>query len=351
MQKVTKNKITTPNRRGWLSKILFLIFLATFTALPCYSSSAAKPVLQSSGSDVIAAVNELRASHGLPPYQINSALMSAAQAHSEYQARIGKTTHTGADFSTPKSRAMAAGFGGGAIVFISENIASGIEMTAAQAVEIWQSDSLHLSTMLSAYATDAGAGVATDGNVTYITLDSGYVAGQAGHGPDQAVPTLAPGSPTQSPSGQPSSGFVVRSVATVTPMSDGSIIHIVQPGEVLLNIALAYSVKLSELYKLNYLNDQSVIYPGQKIKIKGPDPTSTPTVTPTLTDVPTATRRPTRTPTPAPSITPPGPTGTQSPSTVVPDSRTGPDYLLIAIGVLLVVGIGLVVTGSLLRKK
>jgi LysM repeat protein len=140
-------------------------------------------------------------------------------------------------------------------------------------------------------------------------------------------------------------------VATVTPQADGSIIHVVQPGEVLLNIAIAYNVKLSELYKLNYLNDQSIIYPGQKLKIKGPDPTATPTATATPTRIPTATRRPTRTPTLTAS-----PTATRSPATETPAlaataSPKGVDPLLTAIIVLLVIGGGLVITGSLLKKK
>jgi uncharacterized protein YkwD len=44
---------------------------------------------------VIALVNAVRAAYGLPDYTANAALMSAAQAHSEYQASIGSATHTG----------------------------------------------------------------------------------------------------------------------------------------------------------------------------------------------------------------------------------------------------------------
>jgi len=320
------------------------------TTLPAYRPAAAKPLLQ--GGDVIALVNELRVANGLTPYRSNNALMAAAQAHSEYQAANSDTSHTGANGSTPKDRAIAAGYGGGAAIYILENIASGARMTPATAVEIWQGDSLHLNTMLSPNYTDVGAGVASNGKTTYITLDVGYIAGQAGSG---SVRTTAATPPTpgvaQSPTAKPSKGFVVMPVATVTPQADGSIIHIVQPGEVLLNIAIAYNVKLSELYKLNYLNAQSIIYPGQKLKIKGPDPTATPTETATPTRVPTATRRPTRTPTSTPSPSPSGLPATQTPVQKAAPSTSGVDPLMIAIIILLVVGGGLVITGYFLKKK
>lgn len=185
-----------------------------------------------------------------------------------------------------------------------------------------------------------------------ITKNVGYIVGQVGSSSAQtASPTRPSPSPTPTSTNRPGKGFVVMPVATVTPQIDGSIIHIVQPGEVLLNIALAYNLKLTDLYKLNNLNEKSVIYPGEKIKIRGPDPTPTPTETPTPTHMPTATRRPTRTPTPTVS---PAPTFSAT-STVLNApaiaGSTSPDPLLIAIGVLFLVGISLVVAGSLIRKK
>ncbi len=331
-----------------LSYVLVVVGLL-LAVLPMHRPAAAKPLLQ--GSDVIAQVNALRAAHGLPPYKLNSALMAAAQAHSEEQAANSDTSHTGVNGSTPKERAIAAGYGNGAAVFITENLASGGKMTPATAVEIWQSDSLHLNAMLSPDYTDAGAGMASNGNFTYITLDVGYIAGQAGSSKGTTLAYTQSPVTTQTPTAKPSKGFVVMPVATVTPQADGSILHVVQPGEVLLNIALAYNVKLSQIYKLNYLNETSVIYPGQKLKIKGPDPTATPTATATPTRNPTATRRPTRTPTPTLAATSTGLALTETPTPSALAARSGPDPLLIVIGILLVLGAGLVLAGNLLKKK
>lgn len=332
---------------------IFLAVMLLFGALPATRPAAAKPLLQA--NDVIAQVNALRAANGLAPYKINNALMAAAQAHSDYLASIGYMTHTGADGSRPASRAIAAGYGDGAQVFVSENIASGSYMSPSHAVEIWQGDTLHLNTMLSPNYIDAGAGVSSDGRVTYITLNVGNVAGQAGSNEGRAsqatVTSAAPSSTTQTTARPTPKGFVISPVTTVTPQPDGSITHVVQPGEVLLNIASAYNIKLGELYQLNYLNDKSVIYPGQKLRIKGPDPTATPTETATPTRLPTATRRPTRTPTSTSTITPAGLAISQTPSVAAFDASPGPDTLLIAVGVLMVVGLGLVIAGSLLKRR
>ncbi|MDX1437480.1 MAG: CAP domain-containing protein, partial [Anaerolineales bacterium] len=85
-----------------------------------------------SAADLIAAVNALRASNGLPPLQADSALMSIAQAHSNYQASIGSVTHTGAGGTRPRDRAAAAGYGGGATIFVSENIAGGTNLSVEE---------------------------------------------------------------------------------------------------------------------------------------------------------------------------------------------------------------------------
>ena len=328
-----------------LSRLIFAAVLLAVLAANMARPAAARPRFDN-GYDVIALVNQLRAANGLPAYEINAALMAAAKSHSDYQAETGNTSHTGPGGSTPKSRAIAFGYGGGATVFVSENIASGTQMSAAFAVQMWQGDSLHLNTMLSPNYTDAGAGVSSSGGITYITLDVGYIAGSAGSAPSQPVATAVPGAAATSASG----GSLMAYVVTVTPQPDGSIIHTVKSGEVLINIALAYGVKLSELYSLNNYNDKTVIYPGEKVKIKGSDPTPTPTLTPTNTHQPTSTPRPTRTPAPSPS---PGTQVTESPlaTQTTPYSSPGADPLLITIGLLAIVGAALVLGGTVLKKK
>ena len=221
--------------------------------------------------------------------------MAAAQAQSEYQAAIGDITHSGQGGSTPHDRAVAAGYGGGGTIIISENIMGGRNLSAAQAVQAWQGDAPHLGTMLNPSARDAGVGIATAGDMVYMTLDTGYKAGEANSSPPGIAPSAAP--PTVAP---PAAGTAAATVAlimpvvTATPNPDGSVIHVVQPGQVLINIAAAYNMKLSELLALNGLTDKSVIYPGEKLIITRASMTVTPDMTPTATS---------GTPTPTPTVT------------------------------------------------
>jgi uncharacterized protein YkwD/LysM repeat protein len=315
---------------------------------------ASKPALasSSSASEVIALVNQLRASKGLAPYRVDSALMASAQAHSNYQASIGTITHTGAGGSTPRDRAVAAGYGGGT-VFISENIMGGRNLTAGQAVQAWQGDALHLGTMLNPNARDAGVGIATAGDFVYMTLDAGYKAS------DGYVVPPATGSTPAPAAGTPAATVaLIMPVVTATAHPDGSVIHVVQPGQVLINIAAAYGMKLSELLALNGLTTTSVIYPGEKLIIKRASLTVTPDFTPTRTaGTPTLTRTATATATPdestpLASVLQTQPVITPIPTAASPQAaRAGSDPLLIAIGVLVVVGTLLVIVGFVLKQR
>jgi LysM repeat protein len=311
---------------------------------------------QAQGSEayeLIANVNALRKANGLPPYKISAALMSAAQAHSDYQASIGSITHTGAGGSRPSDRVKAAGYGGGARVFVSENIAGGYSVTAQRAVAMWQGDAPHLNTMLSPNYVDVGAGVAYDGKSTYFTLDAAYISGQAGTGP-----VTSPG--TGAPSGTSPTVVVlfVSPIIVATPAPDGSVIHVVEYGQVLINIAKAYEKNLSEILALNELKDTSTIYIGDNILIEPPAPTPSP--------APTRTAAP---PTATTILTPTSSGGREAaliestskiPGQLSPTEPSGDQeqqgfqngkLILIGIGALVAVGTLLIVVGIALKQR
>ena len=154
-----------------------------------------------------------------------------------------------------------------------------------------------------------------------------------------------------------------------TPASDGAIIHVVEEGQNLITIAQAYKISLAELFSLNSLTDQSVIFPGQKLFIKLTDRTPEPIVTatsiPTTPPPPTPspTRRPTRTPRStalqdnegsldsAPSL------GTPTPSAipelaVVPTSQFNKlDPMLVLIGGLVGFGALMILFGTMFKRR
>ena len=240
--------------------------------------SQAQPAIQS-GSDLLAAVNSLRASHGLPAYAANSTLMQIAQAQADYLAATnGAYGHAGPGGTTPKDRALAAGYP--AFLF-SENWQSGNGLSPSGAVSIWQGDSDHLNTMLSGSLVDAGAGVSRSGSTVYYVLDAGASGTSTGSsGTLPAAGTLvAPGTPIVSQYSVP--------VTLNTPNADGLVYHEVAYGQSLWSIAIAYGTKIESIKQLNNLGDID-IYVGQKLLVlKGPTPApATPTMTETQTLVP-----------------------------------------------------------------
>lgn len=314
-----------------------------------------------SASDVIQLVNQLRRANGLQPYQVNQALMAAAQAHSEYQAAQGNVTHNGQGGSRPRDRAVANGYGDGAAVSVSENIAGGLNLSAPGAVTWWQGDNLHLTTMLSPSYRDVGAGVAVSGDNIYYTLDVGYISGSA---PPPASEGTSP--PSTSTQGNPeATAIAAASIKIATPRTDGAVVHVVEQGQVLWNISAAYKVSLAELMALNNLTDRSVIYPGDKLLIHQaeatPVITATQTISATVTEIPPSnTPRPTGTPeinTPtaqaAAMLTVGEEASSQPGGGSAGQSQNGPgvDPILILIGVLVLLGTGLVLAGNLMKRK
>jgi LysM repeat protein len=83
----------------------------------------------------------------------------------------------------------------------------------------------------------------------------------------------------------------VPPVTVQPPQPDGSIVHTVQRGDTLASISYAYKVSIDQILKLNNMSaDAWVISIGQKLIIKLPDQTPTPTSPPeTPTNIPTAT--------------------------------------------------------------
>ncbi len=285
-------------RKNKLPLLLIFSFLILSPLMP-----QAQPVQAQAGSvyDLIASVNALRAQQGLTALEIDPILMSIAQSHSEYQASVGYWTHEGPGGSRPRDRAMAAGFGGGATVYVSENVAvlNPSATFSTLIYSIW-SDALHWNTMTNPSYTHAGAGVAVSGDEVYYTLDVGYIAGS----PGGYVPgaTYTAGS-SYSAATQATSN-AISPVITSTPRTDGSVYHTVEQGQSMWSIAIAYGMTIKEIAELNGLDAENPsIWAGNELLIQ---PSLQPSVTSPATSTPppaTRTPRPSSTPRPA-TITP-----------------------------------------------
>lgn len=307
-------------KRLFFGILIPLLFL-TFSLAP-FEGAAAQPGFFSpnlSASELIAEVNALRASNNLPPYKVNSILMSIAQTHADAVAKTGVVTHFDANGASPYQRAIDAGYSvagdlsqGG---FFGENIYSGKNLSPAGAVTFWKGDSSHLNTMLSKDFRDVGAGFAIANGVTYYVLDAG--ASNETPAPT-ATPTFSSSEAVISTAGAAGTEAVV--VVISTPLDNGEVYHLVKKNEALWSIALAYNTTIEQLKLLNLLTTDE-IFEGQTLLVKKPvPPTATPTPVITATfGIPTstATRPVTLTPTSTSTPIPQAPASLQSGGMVV----------------------------------
>ena len=275
-------------------------------------------------AQVIAEVNALRAGYGLPPLTVDPILMAVARAHNDWRVATGQITHIGPDGSRPRDRAIAAGYGGGRTVFVSENIIGGMGLSVAGAMEWWRNSSIHLNTMIGPNYRDLGAAYGESGGTAHYTLITGYVAGAI------SAQSTAPGGPVP--------GYVLAApVVRATPGPDGAVLHEVQTGQTLWTIAAVYEVDVETLIELNDLGTSALLHPGDRLLV-------VPAPTPTATATATATRTRTPAPTRTLNLTPPS-TATPTPSGALGEPLALSTQNLVLIGAGLALGIGGVILG------
>ncbi|MCA9941476.1 MAG: LysM peptidoglycan-binding domain-containing protein [Anaerolineales bacterium] len=219
-------------------------------------------------SETLRLVNQVRAANGLPPYQYNATLATAAQIHANWMAATNTYSHTETNGSTPYSRAVGVGYP--STGYVSENIVGGTKLSPRQAVIWWENSPVHFAGMVSSNNVEAGVGFASSGDQNYYVLVMGRPPA-----PGQET-ALAPRA--QEPQAQP---LFITPVQLAPPRDDGSIVHIVQPGQALWTLAAYYDVDLAYLELINGLPDDPLLRTGQEILIRlaegqAPPPTPTP---------------------------------------------------------------------------
>jgi LysM repeat protein len=220
---------------------------------------------------MILAMNTLRVAYGNPPLLDDPIVNAVAQSTAEIMAANQMSWHIG----DVRGRIAAAGYGGGATVWATENFAVGTTMGIDQIMAAW-ADPDHMRPAVTAAYCHVGAGVATSpSGKTYYVLQAAYISGQAcgSYSP-------APGTTPQSSSG---SGYVSQYIAPVkisTPDADGNVYHIVQTGQSFWSIAIAYQITIADLETWNNLTRDIPLKTGQKLFIPGKNTAGYATPTP-----------------------------------------------------------------------
>ena len=290
--------------RGIFRKIVLLCFVLVGFLIHDHVVAYAPSIISGVDTDPYSLINEinaLRLARGLAAYSANPILMSVAQSHARYMSVAG-VSHIGSGGSSPWQRGLAAGYplagdlslGG----FYSENITAGSNKSVQDAVESWQADAPHLTTMLSPDLTEIGVGVVLVGDYVYYVIDCARPSNS--RKPQELTPS---GGTSPAVGATEAVPIPIKILVPSTPLADGKVIHIVKPGETLWLIAISYKVKIIDLRKWNNLTDTEDIYPGNKLFIKISDMSPTMTVQATTTFSPTTVPSRTREITPTITLT------------------------------------------------
>lgn len=253
----------------WFMTIVFFVVLLRLEE-PSRSAWASSRFSQSSNVspyELIVAMNTLRVSQGLPALIEDPIINAVAQATAETMAASQMSWHIG----NVRGRVAAAGYGGGATVWATENFAVGY-MTIDEIMVAW-SDPDHMRPAVNPAYCHVGAGVAKASNGRYYyILQAAYISGQSC---GEYVPPE--GSPPQSGSiGVPQ---VIVPVKIAMPDADGRVYHVVEAGQSFWAIAIAYQITIRDLEIWNNLSRNAALQPGQKLFI--PDENTEGYATPT----------------------------------------------------------------------
>lgn len=242
--------------------LLALITGFVFTSNSLQINRAAAAPAQAGGVtayDLIIAMNSVRASNGLPALIEDPIIDAVAQSTAQIMAANQMSWHIG----NVSGRLAAAGYGGGATVWATENFAVGYQ-SIDEIMVVW-SDAAHMLPATTAAYCNIGAGIATAGNgMTYYILQAAYIAGKSCGDYASSPTTPRPGETPISIVPQ-----IIMPVKIATPDADGKVFHVVQAGQSFWSIAIAYKITIKELKTWNNLSDASTLKVGEKLFIPG----------------------------------------------------------------------------------
>ena len=209
--------------------------------------------------DLIVAMNGLRASYGNRLLVEDPIVMAVAQATAEIMAANQMSNHIG----DVRGRIAAAGYGGGGKVWATENFAAGGDYSIDEIMLAWADPDHMLPATNSAYC-HVGAGIAEAPNgLTYYVLQAAYVSGEP-----CGKYTAPPGGDGDNP---PAVGVpqIIVPVKIAAPDKDGRVFHVVEAGQSLWAIAIAYKITVKDLEIWNNISKESKLQIGQRLFIPG----------------------------------------------------------------------------------
>ncbi len=213
--------------------------------------------------ELIAAMNSLRVSNGLPALIEDPIIDAVAQSTAQTMAANEMSSHIG----NISGRLASSGYGNGATVFGTENFAMGFQ-SIDQIMQVWSDPAHMLPAVVAAYC-NVGAGTAiSPSGMTYYILQAAYTSGKSCGSYTSGGTTTTQGSGSTSGTGSGISQYI-SPIKIASPDADGKIFHIVQAGQTFWSIAIAYKITIRDIKTWNNLADDATLKIGEKLFIPG----------------------------------------------------------------------------------
>jgi len=245
--------------RGLLLLSLLAALLNPAAVLPTIlPQSHTAQAVEVTAYDLIIAMNGLRAAYGYRPLVEDPIINAVAQATAEIMAANQMSTHIG----DVRGRLAAAGYGGGGKVWATENFAAGGDYSIDEIMLVWADEAHMLPATNSAYC-NVGAGIAKAPNgLTYYVLQAAYVSGE---------PCGKSSAPDGGGDNPPAVGVpqIIVPVKIAAPDKDGRVFHVVEAGQSLWAIAIAYKITVKDLEVWNNISKEWKLQIGQRLFIPG----------------------------------------------------------------------------------
>lgn len=243
---------------------LFLLCLLVCSLLPTGSLKSFGPQVEGARAakvtpfDLIVAMNAARASFGNGPLIEDPIVMAVAQSTAEIMAANQMSSHIG----NVDGRIASAGYGGGGKVWATENFAVGNDYSIDEIMVVW-ADQAHMLPATNPAYCHVGAGIAEAPNgLTYYVLQAAWVAGKTckrnappGGGGDAGAPPAV------------AVPQIIMPVKIAKPDAEGRVHHVVEAGQSLWAIAIAYKVTIKDLQTWNNLREGASLQIGQRLFI------------------------------------------------------------------------------------
>ena len=258
----------------WFVLIIFMFGIFSQPRLVQAEENLPAQANQTSAYEMIIAMNTLRVSYGLPALIEDPIINAVAQSTAATMAASNMSWHIG----DVRGRLAAAGYGGGSTVWATENFAmSSMGMGIDEIMAVW-ADPDHMRPAVEPAYCHVGAGVAQANGKTYYVLQAAYISGQeCGSSSTSTGETGSSGTGTGT---GPVVSQLIMPVSIATPDEDGNTYHVVQAGQSLWSIAIAYQITIRDLETWNNLSHETPLNAGQRLFIPNKDTEGYATPTP-----------------------------------------------------------------------